>query len=115
MTAQREFVGELGVVLKGPAKIECDCQAVVAIAGGESSFKRSLYLARRARFLQDVARRKVASVVKVDGEGNVADILTKILLKSRFLMLRHKLLGLGSKPKQSVSAVRMSGRIRFKR
>ena len=71
-------------------------------------FKRSLYLARRARFLQELAMRGVIEVCKVDTSDNKADRLTKVLTVARFKALRHKMLGLGGKP--SVAAV-SAGRI----
>ena len=86
--------------------------AVVAIASSQSSFKRSLYLARRAVFLQQLTRRGKMKVIKVDTENNVADVLTKVLSVKVFARHRHRLLNLSAKP--MVSAIR-ARRVRFVR
>ena len=51
-------------------------------------------------------------MIKVDGEDNVADILTKVLSVRKFQNYRHRLMSLGKRP-----AVASLGpvRVRFKR
>ena len=104
LSAHRGFVGELGFAQTARSELKCDSAAVVAIASNQASFKRSLYLARRARFVQEhCGSAGTLRIVKVDGEENVADILTKVLLRKVFLRHRHNLMNLRGKP--SVSAV----------
>ena len=110
--AHVEFVGELGHAMSEPAELECDCAAVVSISASQASFKRSLYLARRVRYLQDLARRGKLKLVKVGTDDNVSDILTKILTKKQFVKHRHCLLGLARRP--LLSAITRERKVRVR-
>ena len=66
-----------------------DNKATVAIAGSDASFKKSLYLAQRAVFLQELKRSGKCVVAKIGTDENVSDILTKLLDAKRFARLRH--------------------------
>ena len=54
--------------------------------------------ARNQLYLQDLARRDIIKVIKVATEDNTADILTKVLPRKQFLVLRYNLLNLGKRP-----------------
>ena len=78
----------------------------------EASFgKRSLYLARRARFLQELGRRGKVIVVSISTDDNTADIMTKKLSNKLFKRHRHALLGLGRR-RPTVGALTRSVRFR---
>ena len=72
------------------SELGCDASAVVAIANSRASFKSSLFLARRADFLQRLADK--VRVVKIDGAEIRADILTKVVSTAVFTRLRHFIL-----------------------
>ena len=105
-----EFAGELGYPQREAAILDCDNAAVCAVAGNEGSFKRSLYLARRVKFLQHLGRRGVVKVRKIGTDDNVADILTKILTVKKFKSLRHKMLNVHLRP--AVASLSRSARFR---
>ena len=91
-----------------PADLWCDASTVVAIAGDRDSFKTSLYLARRATFMQWLGRDGKVRCKKIDGENNRADVLTKVLTTKVFEKLRHFILNVQQRAQLAVcSAVRV--------
>ena len=113
LEAFRDFAGELGFPQEEPTLLDCDNSAVCAMAGNEGSFKRSLYLARRVRFLQQLGRRGVIKVRKIGTDDNIADLLTKVLAIKRFKVLRHRMLNVHLRP--SIAAMSQGSRVRAKR
>lgn len=111
LEAHQLFCQEIGYPQEEAPALRCDNAAVVAIAASGSAFKRSLYMARRARFLQEMQRRRRSRVAKVASEDNVADVLTKVFSTKSFKRARHKLLNLRHRPQ--VTAVRKGFRVRF--
>ena len=89
--AHSDFLCELGFP-QGRSRLRCDASSVIAITTSRASFRRSLYLARRATFLQTLGRDERVGVEKVDGEHNRADILTKMVSVKAFARLRHYIL-----------------------
>ena len=87
LVAHRDFMLELGYPQGEASELGCDASAVVAIASSRASFKSSLFLARRADFLQKLADH--VRVVKIDGAEIRADILTKVVSTAVFARLRH--------------------------
>ena len=66
------------------------CAHIFGIASSRASFKSSLFLARRADFLQKLSDH--VRVVKIDGAEIRADILTKVVSTAVFARLRHFIL-----------------------
>ena len=66
--------GELG---GQPVTIWCDNEAAVMVSNDATSIKRLAYIARRCRFLQELAARGLVCLRNVPGSANPADALTK--------------------------------------
>lgn len=73
-----------GVLGNEPARVWCDNSAAVLAGSDATSIKRLAYIARRVRFLQELVVRGVIKMVKVPGDANPADALTKHLSKAVF-------------------------------
>ena len=89
----RVFLTELGFPSTDPTPVHEDNQAVVNLIATLKSCPRTRHLNKIRHFLTQQAQRGRIKVKKIAGERNVADILTKALEKTRFLMLRAMLLG----------------------
>ena len=96
--AARGLASEFGMPQEDPSIVDCDNNSVTLIARAAASFKSSLYLARRAVFLQESTAERQATVRDVPTEANYVDILTKSFHKKPRLFAEHvaKLLNLGS-------------------
>ena len=90
--AVRDFCGELGLAQALPMPYACDNSGAVQQGSSSASHKRSLYMARRIRFVQDAVDRRAARIYAVKGEHNRADILTKLLSTRLFKQFRHMVL-----------------------
>ena len=78
------------------------------------SFKRSLYMARRVRFVQEATDSRQARVYKVRAEDNEADILTKILTPRLFKRFRHAIQNVREIAAQMAAiSARQCTRVRF--
>ena len=89
--AHRDLMVALGIQQTKPSLVNCDNSAAVAIAAAAASFKRSLYMHRRADFIQKSSQRKAIKVIKIDSDENRADVLTKALSARPFTKHRDKL------------------------
>ena len=72
-----------------------DNNATHLIASDDASFKGSLYLVRRVRFVQWVVATGDALSVKVSGKANPADLNTKHLQTTEFNVLERYVSGHG--------------------
>ena len=90
---------------------------MAAFVGSGSSFKRSLYMHRRADFIQKAQSRRAIRVVKIASEENRADILTKQLSPRAYARLRHKLQNVrhGGSAAPSIAMHRVARRIAMHR
>jgi hypothetical protein len=91
----RYFLKELGYPPAGHTPVHEDNSAVVALIHSLKSSSRTRHLNKIRNFIIEQHMRLTIAVKKIAGEFNVADMLTKVLEKSRFLMLRANLLGEG--------------------
>ena len=89
----RYFLRELGYPIDSPIPIYEDNQAVVNLIDTLKLCPRTRHLNKIREFIIEKALEGKIKVFKIAGEFNVADILTKALDTTRFLMLRAKLLG----------------------
>ena len=81
---------EFGMPQHDPSKIGCDNSSVVLISRAAASFKSSLYLARRAVFVQEGTQEGHCEVEDVDTKLNYSDILSKSFHKSPKLFATHR-------------------------
>ena len=91
----RYYLRELGFPPAGPMPVHEDNAAVINLIATLKSCPRTRHLNKTRHFIiQQVQKGRIA-VKKIAGEFNIADILTKVLEKTRFLMLRAMILGEG--------------------
>ena len=89
----RYFLKEIGYPPAEATPIHEDNAAVVNLIATLKSCPRTRHLNKIRQFIiQQVQKRRI-KVRKVAGERNIADILTKPLERTRFLMLRAMMLG----------------------
>jgi hypothetical protein len=70
-------MAEFGFPQRRPTEIKNDNSGTVAKAASDASDKRSLYMKRRVKFIQEAQRLGEVVVVYVQSAFNRADILTK--------------------------------------
>ena len=88
--ALRELAKEFGMPQHDPSKIGCDNSSVVLISRAAASFKSSLYLARRAVFVQESTQEEHCEVEDLDTKLNYSDILSKNFHKHPKLFVTHR-------------------------
>ena len=89
--ALRELAIEFGMPQDDPSNIDCDNNSVVLISRAVASFKSSLYLARRAVFVQESTQEGHTRVRDVHTALNYVDVLTKSFHKTPKVFQRHTL------------------------
>ena len=87
--ALRELAIEFGMPQDDPSNIDCDNNSVVLISRAAASFKSSLYLARRAVFVQESTQEGHTRVRDVHTALNYVDVLTKSFHKTPKVFQRH--------------------------
>ena len=88
--AFRELAREFGMPQHDASKIGCDNNSVVLISRAAASFKSSLYLARRAVFVQESTQDRHCEVEDIDTKVNYSDILSKNFHKHPKLFASHR-------------------------
>ena len=88
----RDLCTELGYPQSLPSPVHCDNAGGVFKATEGKSDKRSLYMRRRTRFVQDAEQLGAVAVTKIRSALNRADLLTKKLNAKTFKSLRDMML-----------------------
>jgi hypothetical protein len=74
--------------------ILCNNQSCIAVAkGATTNFKHSKHIDIRKMYIKEILVKGDIEVVYCKTDGNIADIMTKALPKTRFIKLRDNLLG----------------------
>ena len=87
---------EYGYPQDEPSPVECDCDAAIIIVDGDEPMSALRYLDVEARFAQEARQRGIIKAVKVNGEDNAADLLTKAtkeLTHEKVARFKAKLMG----------------------
>ena len=88
----RQFLGELGIILKIPPVILVD--STVALAMLKSNTKgRVKHLDRKKYMVKDYVKKEVFTVEKVLGKVNLADLFTKYVDTATLQNLRPAVMG----------------------
>ena len=90
--AFRSFMTEFGFPQRLPTEVKNDNSGAVAKAASDASDKRSLYMKRRVKFVQEAQKLGEVLVVYVQSAANRADILTKPVSAKIFDALRDAIL-----------------------
>ena len=90
--AFRSFMTEFGFPQRLPTEVKNDNSGTVAKAASDASDKRSLYMKRRVKFVQEAQKLGEVLVVYVQSAANRADILTKPVSAKIFDALRDAIL-----------------------
>ena len=91
----RRLLKNLGFPPPGPTKIYEDnptCTKWTNSAVGGSD--RAKHIDLREHFIHDAQEKRIVQLEAIEGQNNVADLLTKPLLKRAFVLLRKQLMGL---------------------
>jgi hypothetical protein len=83
---------EFGFPQRLPTEVKNDNSGTVAKAASDASDKRSLYMKRRVKFVQEAQKLGEVLVVYVQSAANRADILTKPVSAKIFDALRDAVL-----------------------
>ncbi|CAA7021416.1 unnamed protein product [Microthlaspi erraticum] len=81
----RKFITELGVIpsISGPVDLYCDNNGVIAQAKEPRSHQKSKYIERKYHLICDIVDRGDVKISRVSTNANVADPLTKPLLRPK--------------------------------
>ena len=88
----RDLCTEIGYPQSLPSPVHCDNAGGVFKATEGKSDKRSLYMRRRTRFVQDAEQLGAVAITKIRSALNRADLLTKKLNAKTFKSLRDMML-----------------------
>ena len=92
----KQILTDLGKQINQPISIHVDNESAIKLAKNPEFHKRTKHIDVRYHYIRDVIKDKTIEVLSISTEKQVADILTKPLLKSRFETLRKNLVA----PKQ---------------
>ena len=92
--AFRSFMSEFGFPQARPAEVKNDNSGTIAKAASDASDKRSLYMKRRVKFIQECQAAGEVIVVYVQSALNRADILTKPVTAKVYAGLRDAILNI---------------------
>ena len=68
---------EYGYLQDEPTPVECDCDPAISTINGNAPMSALRYLDVDARFAQEARQAGIVKMVKVPGDDNTADVLTK--------------------------------------
>ena len=77
------FTNELGFVHKS-MNVHCDPQSAIHLTKNSVFHERTKHIDVRLHFIRDVIVRGLIEVVKISTKVNPADMLTKVILVSKF-------------------------------
>ncbi len=90
----RRLLEKLGFSQSDPTPIYEDNSNCIKLAGGAvGGSDRAKHIDFRQHFVHEAQDKKVLQLVPVASSDNVADLLTKPLLKASLLILRRRLMG----------------------
>lgn len=90
----RELVKQLNIGVDRPTKIYCDNRGTVAIATNDASAQRTRHLGAQLFFTRDQQQRKNVDINWVQGNEQLADILTKPLNKEKYKLNINKIMAI---------------------
>ena len=90
----RRLLEKLGFSQNEPTPVYEDNLTCIKWANGAvGGTDRAKHIDLREHFIHDALQKKIIHLQPIEGSKNVADLLTKPLLKYRFLILRKQLMG----------------------
>ena len=83
----------MGIKIPTPFKVHVDAAAAMGFCNAYNKTGKMKYIDLRESWVQQLRDRGLTTLVKVDGQYNVADFFTKILAKVKFMQFQDKLVG----------------------
>ena len=96
LMAFKEFMTEFGYPQEMASPAKCDNAGGVFKATAGKSDKRSMYMRRRVKFVQEAEKLGLTITIKVRTEDNRADILTKMLSSKTYARMRDKIMNVAN-------------------
>ena len=96
LMAFKEFMTEFGYPQERASPAKCDNAGGVFKATAGKSDKRSMYMRRRVKFVQEAEKLGLTITIKVRTEDNRADILTKMLSSKTYASMRDKIMNVAN-------------------
>jgi len=87
----RKFLREIGIKLHTPTPIMVDNLSSIGLAKTEQFHKRSKHIDTRFHFVREQVAKKEVDLQYIDTNNQLADILTKPLLKTKFENNRNRI------------------------
>ena len=87
----QRLLNELGVTTGKPAKMLCDNQATIRIAKNPLHHDRTKHIEIDRHFIFEKIEKQIVQLAYIPLRQQVANILTKALLRTNFEELSHKL------------------------
>jgi Reverse transcriptase (RNA-dependent DNA polymerase) len=88
----KQLLVELELPVKLPVKLLCDNQAAIQISTNDVNHSRTKHIDIRHHFVRESVKNKEVDLSWIATDKQLADILTKPLSRSRFEVLRSKLM-----------------------
>jgi hypothetical protein len=92
----RELLIDLQYPQTGPTRLRLDSKSAIDMAFDPVAFKKSKHIMRAAEYLRDLVARLKVTLDHVEGESNVADILTKAQARAVFVQLVKRMVDPGA-------------------
>jgi hypothetical protein len=89
----REVIDYMGVPQKEPTPLHEDNSGCVHLAEHEASFRKTKHMHVKYFYVRELVEEKTVRIVQCGTDDQLADIFTKILGPSKFLMFRQRLMG----------------------
>ena len=89
----RDLASDFGHLQHGATSMHSDSKSAIDMSLDPVAFKKTKHIMRAAHFLRDLVARRFIAMLKVPGEENVADLLTKPVQLPVFRKLSQVILG----------------------
>ena len=94
----RDLARDFGHTQHSPTCMRSDSKSAIDMSLDPVAFKKTKHIMRAAHFLRDLVARRFFEMVKVPGEDNVADLLTKPVQLPVFRRLTPMITGASRAP-----------------